>query len=155
MFGRSERPERPPFQDRTYRDRDYQPSPQRPQQEQRPYPDRNSRRAQDSNGPQGRSGRDYRPETSIRVDQRAESQMADAGVETNGLPAFITSPVRAPAESRELAPAADAPLRTSPTESDIAPTGFHPRHRRRRPAKPEPELAELRSEEAADDAAQG
>ena len=95
---RGPRPERP-FQDRTYRDREYQTYPEKSYQDQRPYQERNGRgRDQESRGGRGRGPRDYRNEASIRVDPRDEARMADAGIEGNGLPAFITAPVRVPAE---------------------------------------------------------
>ena len=48
--------------------------------------------------------RDYRNEGPIRVDPPAEPQMAEAGIEGNGLPAFITAPVRIPTEAYDAAP---------------------------------------------------
>ena len=105
---RAPRPERP-FQDRNYRDREYQASPEKPYQEQRPYQERNGRgRDQENRGNRGRGPRDYRNEGSILVDPRAEPQMAEAGIEGNGLPAFITAPVRVPAEAHDAAPPVEA-----------------------------------------------
>jgi hypothetical protein len=136
---RAPRPERP-FQDRNYRDREYQPSPEKPYQEQRSYQERNGRgRDQENRGNRGRGQRDYRNEGSIRVDPRAEPQMAEAGIEGNDLPAFITGPVRVPAEAHDAAPPVEAlsPLLAGPPEADDAADGFHPRPRRRRGGKAE------------------
>ena len=139
---RGHRPERP-FQDRAYRDRDYQASPERPYQEQRPYPDRNGRsRDQQGNGGHGRGPRDYRNEPPIRVDQRSETRMSEAGSEANALPAFITAPARAPAESQDPAQPLDAgPALRAGEPSGESANGFHPRPRRRRGPKPEAEVA--------------
>ncbi|HEX3497141.1 MAG TPA: DUF4167 domain-containing protein, partial [Methylocella sp.] len=79
-FTRPERVPRPerPFQDRNYRDRKYQAYPEKPYQE-RPYQERNGRgRDQESRGNRGRGPRDFRNEGPIRVDPRAEPQMAEA-----------------------------------------------------------------------------
>ena len=51
-----------------------------------------------------RGPRDYRNEGPIRVDPPAEPQMAEAGIEGSGLPAFITAPVRIPTEAHDAAP---------------------------------------------------
>ena len=136
---RGPRPERS-FQDRTYRDREYQTYPEKSYQDQRPYQERASRgRDQESRGGRGRGSRDYRNEASIRVDPRDEARMADAGIEGNGLPAFITAPVRVPAESHEpLAPIETlSPLLSGPAETEEAANGFPPRPRRRRRSKAE------------------
>lgn len=138
---RGPRPERP-FQDRNYRDREYQAYPEKPYQEQRPYQDRNGRgRDQENRGGRGRGPRDYRNEASIRVDQRDEPRMADVGIEGNGLPAFITAPVRVQAESHDSPP---PPIETlspllvaGPPDAVDAANGFHPRPRRRRRSKAE------------------
>ena len=95
---RGPRPERP-YQDRNYRDREYQAYPDKPYQEQRPYQDRNNRnRDQDNRGNRGRGPRDYRNDSSIRINPRDEPRMADTAIESNGLPAFITAPVRVQTE---------------------------------------------------------
>jgi hypothetical protein len=157
-YVRSERGPRPdrPFHDRGYRDREYQPSPERPYQEQRPYVDRNGRgRDPESNGGQGRGPREYRGETSIVVDQRPETQMAADGAETAALPAFITAPVRIPAEPHDAAASAEArpALRTGPSDADLATGGYRPR--RRRSPKLEPETAAVSGGEgSANDPAQ-
>jgi hypothetical protein len=147
-FARPERAPRPerPFQDRNYRDREYQASPEKPYQEQRPYQERNGRgRDQENRGNRGRGPRDYRNEGSIQVDPRADPQMTEAGIEGNGLPAFITAPVRVSAEAHDAAPPVEAvsPLLPGPPEADDAANGFHPRPRRRRGGKPETEVAGL------------
>ncbi|MGI8568348.1 MAG: DUF4167 domain-containing protein [Methylocella sp.] len=140
---RAPRPERP-FQDRNYRDRKYQTYPEKPYQEQRPYQERNGRgRDQESRGNRGRSPRDYRNEGSIRADPRAEPQMAEADIEGNGLPAFITAPVRVPPEAHDAAPPVEAlsPLLAGPPEANDAANGFHPRPSRRRGGKAETGVA--------------
>jgi Domain of unknown function (DUF4167) len=145
---RGHRPERP-FQERAYRDRDYQASPEKPYQEQRPYLDRNGRsRDQEGNSGHGRGPRDYRNEPSIRVDQRAETRTSEAGAEANTLPAFITAPVRVSAESHDPAPPLDAGpgLRAGQSGGDVATDGFHPRPRRRRGAKAEADVTGLRDD---------
>jgi Domain of unknown function (DUF4167) len=145
-FSRPERAPRPerPFQDRNYRDREYQANPEKPYQEQRPYQERNGRgRDQENRGNRGRGPRDYRNEGSILVDPRAEPQMAEAGIEGNGLPAFITAPVRVPAEAHDAAPPVEAlsPLLAGPPEADDAANDFHARPRRRRGGKAETGVA--------------
>jgi hypothetical protein len=141
---RAQRPERP-FQDRNYRDKEYQASPEKPYQEQRPYQERNGRgRDQENRGSRGRSPRDYRNDGSIPVDPRAEPQMAEARIAGNGLPAFITAPVRVPAEAHDTAPPVEAlsPLLAGPPpEADDAADGFHPRPSRRRGRKEETGVA--------------
>src|ERR1700730_4024662 len=134
---RAPRPERS-FQDRNYRDREYQASPAKPYQEQRPYQERNGRgRDQENRGNRGRGPRDYRNEGSIRVDPRAEPQTAEAAIEDSGLPAFTTSPVRVPADAHDAAPPVEAlsPLLAGPPEADDAASSFHSRPRRRRGGK--------------------
>jgi hypothetical protein len=138
---RGPRPERP-FQNRNYRDRESQGFPERPYQEPRPYQDRNSRgRDEDNRVSRGRGPRDYRNETSIRVDPlRDETRMADTGIEGNGLPAFITAPVRVPSESHDSAPPPIetlSPLLGGPSEVEDVANGFQPRPRRRRRGKVE------------------
>ncbi|MGH6843218.1 MAG: DUF4167 domain-containing protein [Methylocella sp.] len=140
---RAPRPERP-FQDRNSRDRKYQAYPEKPYQEQRPYQERNGRgRDQESRGNRGRSPRDFRNEGSIRVDPRAEPQIAEA-VEGNVLPAFITAPVRVPAETHDAAPPVEAlsPLLVGPADVDDAASAFHQRSSRRRGGKAETAVAE-------------
>ncbi len=130
---RAPRPERP-FQDAIYRDRDSPASAEKSYQQQRPYQERNGRgRDQENRGNRGRGPRDYRNEGSILVDPRAESQMAEAGIEDSGLPAFITAPVRVPADALDAAPPVEtlSPLFAGPPEVDDAASGFHPRPRRR------------------------
>ncbi len=136
---RSPRPERP-FQDRNYRDRKFQAHPEKPYQEHRPYQERNGRgRDQENRGNRGRGPRDYRSDGSMRVDPRAEHQMADVGIEGNGLPAFITAPARVPAEAHDAGEL--SPLLAGPPEADDAANGFHPRPPRRRGPKAETGLA--------------
>ena len=159
-LGRSERGPRPErsYQDRNYRDREYQSYPEKPYQDQRPYHERNGRaRDQDGRGNRGRAPRDYRNETSIRIDPREEPRMADAVIEGNGLPAFITAPVRVQAESHDPQPIEPlAPLLASTAEVEEGANGFHPRPRRRRRSKPEAGAEEARASEAgtANEAAQ-
>jgi len=142
--GRPERGPRPerPFQDRNYRDREYQHQPyqEKPFQEQRPFQDRNGRgRDQENRGNRGRGPRDYRNEGSIRVDPRDEPRMADPGIEGNGLPAFITAPVRVQAESHDTVPPIEtlSPLAGGPPDVEDVANGFQPRPRRRRRGKAE------------------
>ncbi len=98
---RTPRPERP-FQDKNFRERKYQAYADKPYQEQRPYHERNGRgRDQENRGSRGRGPRDYRNEGSIRVDPRAEPQMAEVGIEGSSFPASITAPVQPP---RPMAP---------------------------------------------------
>jgi Domain of unknown function (DUF4167) len=147
---RAPRPERP-FQERSYRDRKFQNYQEKPYQEQRPYQERNGRgRDQESRGNRGRSPRDFRNEGSIHVDPRAEPQMAEA-VEGNVLPAFITAPVRVPAEPHDAAPPVEAlsPLLAGPPQGNDA-DGFHPRPSRRRSGKAETGAAGPHGGEAAD-----
>ncbi|MGH6795310.1 MAG: DUF4167 domain-containing protein, partial [Methylocella sp.] len=147
---RAPRPERP-FQDRNYRDRKYQAYAEKTYQEQRPYQERNGRgRDEENRGNRGRGPRDYRNEGSIRADPRAEPQMAEA-VEGNVLPAFITAPVRVPAEPHDAAPPAEAlsPLLAGPPEPDDAASGFHPHPRRRRGGRAETGAAVPNGGEAA------
>jgi Domain of unknown function (DUF4167) len=148
---RAPRPERP-FQDRNYRDRKYQAQPEKPYQEQRPHQERNGRgRDQENRGNRGRGPRDYRNEGSIRVDPRAEPQMAEAGTEGNGLPAFITGPVRVPTEAHDAAPPLEAfsRLLASPPEADVAANRLPPSPPRRRGPKAETGLTDPRGGEEA------
>lgn len=143
---RTPRPERP-MQDRNYRDRKYQTYPEKPYHEQRPYQERNGHgRDPENRGNRGRGGpRDYRNEGPIRVDPPAEPQMAEAGIEGSGLPAFITAPVRIPTEAYDAAAAVPVealpPMLSSLPEAGDAANGFHPRPRRRRSGKPETGVA--------------
>jgi Domain of unknown function (DUF4167) len=148
---RAPRPERP-FQDRNYRDRKYQAQPEKPYQEQRPHQERNGRgRDQENRGNRGRGPRDYRNEGSIRVDPRAEPQMAEAGTEGNGLPAFITGPVRVPTEAHDAAPPLEAfsRLLAGPPEADVAANRLPPSPPRRRGPKAETGLTDPRGGEEA------
>ncbi len=83
-------------------------------------------------------------------DPRAEPQMAEA-VEGNVLPAFITAPVRVPAEAHDAAPPVEAlsPLLAGPPETNDAANGFHPRPSRRRGGKAETGAAGPHGGEAA------
>lgn len=140
---RGGRPDRP-FQDRNYRDREYQAYPDRP------YHDRNGRaRDQENRANRGRNPRDYRPESPFRADPREEAQIAHTGVESNGLPAFITAPVRVPAESHEANTPIDTltPLLGGAPEIEGGANGFHPRPRRRRRSKVEMGLEEAQNSE--------
>ena len=104
------------------------------------YQDRNGRgRDHENRGNRGRGPRDYRSESSIRVDPRDEPRMAEPAIESNGLPAFITAPVRVPAESHDIVPAIDtvSPLVSGAPEGEGVANGFHPRPRRRRRGKAE------------------
>jgi Domain of unknown function (DUF4167) len=136
---RGPRPDRP-FQDRNYRDREYQAYPDKPYQDQRSYQDRNGRgRDQENRANRGRNPRDYRNETSIRVDQREETRSAEPGIESNGLPAFITAPVRVQPESHDTAAPIETltPMLGGQPEAEGGANGFLPRPRRRRRSKAE------------------
>ncbi len=136
---RSPQPERP-FQDRNYRDRKFLAHPEKPYQEHRPYQERNGRgRDQENRGNRGRGPRDYRNDGPMRGDPRAEHQMAEVGIEGNGLPAFITAPARAPAEAHDTGEL--SPFLAGPPEAEVAANGFHPRPLRRRGPKAETGLA--------------
>jgi hypothetical protein len=139
-FSRPERGPRPerPYQERNYRDRENQTYPDKPYQEQRPYQERNGR-GPDNRGNRGRGPRDYRSEAPIRVDAREEPRIADANIEGNGLPGFITAPVRVPVEPHDSSPPVEtlSPLLVTPPEVEDAANGFHPRPRRRRRTKAE------------------
>jgi hypothetical protein len=137
---RSERP----FQERSFRERDSQPSPEKPYQEQRSYPDRAGRSCdQETRGGQSRSARDYRSEVSLRAEPRGENPFSPSDIGGSGLPAFITAPVRIAAEARDPASPAEAgpPLRPEPADISAAATGYAPHPRRRRAVKAEPEVA--------------
>jgi hypothetical protein len=148
------RPERPA--DRSYRERDLQPFPDKPYQEQRASQERTGRgRDQENRGGHRRGPRDYRGESAFRADPRAEIQFAESEIESNGLPAFITAPVRVAAEASDLA----APTEVRPpdsTEIDVSASGYSPRPRRRRAVKVESEVAGFGSsaDENANDAAE-
>jgi len=146
ILARPERPARPEraYQDRNYRDREYHQT-----QGEKPYQDRNGRgRDQDGRSNRGRAPR-YRDEPPIRIDPKGEAQMEDAVIEGNGLPAFITSPVRVPTESHESSQPIEAlsPL-LSDSEATESANGFHPRPRRRRRNKVEMGADEARDTEA-------
>lgn len=139
---RGPRPERT-FQDRSFRDNQNQ---EKPYQE-RPYQDRNGR-PRDSDGRShrpSRGPRDFSNETTIRVDQRGEAQPAEPEAVSNGLPAFITAPVRVPAEVHDAGPQTEplTSLLADPAEAEHAGNGFHPRPRRRRRGKAEMATARL------------
>ncbi|HET6378244.1 MAG TPA: DUF4167 domain-containing protein [Methylocella sp.] len=144
---RPERSARPP-QDRGYKERDHQSPLEKPYPEMRMFQERNGH-SRDQEARQPRAGRDYRNESGIRPGQRTEMQLADEGVSDSGLPAFITAPARIPSEAREPALASEthSSLHTSSPDADGGANGFHPRPRRRRSAKVDPEVAALRSEE--------
>jgi Domain of unknown function (DUF4167) len=149
-FVRTERPPRPerPFQDRGYRERDAQPFPDKPYQEQRAFQERTGRgRDQENRGGHRRGPRDYRGEPAFRADPRAEIQFAEPEIESNGLPAFITAPVRVAAEASDLAAPTEPrpPLRTDPPDIDVSASTYPPRPRRRRAVKVESEVAGLGS----------
>jgi hypothetical protein len=132
------RPERP-----NHRERDFQPSTEKPYQEQRGFQERSGggREAENRSNPRG--PREYRGEHPSRVDPRAEMQFAESAVENNGLPAFITSPLRVAAETNDAADSAEArPLRAEPPDVNET-AGGYPRPRRRRVGKAEPEAAGL------------
>ncbi len=134
-----QRPERP-FQDKGYQDRSYS---------DRSYSDRSgqdrsgqdrggSGRDQDNRGQrQGRGSRDYRNDGPPRGDQRAPVEDA----ERKGLPAFITAPVRIPAEP--LGTGTESPVETLATalvdqpEAEHDVNSYHLRPRRRRRSKAE------------------
>lgn len=144
---RPERSSRPP-QDRGYKERDYQPLPEKPYPEMRMFQERNGH-SRDQEARQPRGGRDYRNDGGIRADQRPEMQLADGGISDSSLPAFITAPARIPSEARETALAGEthSSLRSSPPDADSGANGFHPRPRRRRSTKADSEVPALRSEE--------
>jgi hypothetical protein len=132
-----------PFQERSFRERDSQPSLEKPYQEQRSYPDRSSRgRDQENRVGQSRTSRDYRGDVSLRTDPRGDIQFtpSDGG---SGLPAFITAPVRVATEARDPATPAEAgpPLRPETADINVAAGGYASHPRRRRGVKAEPEVA--------------
>ncbi len=136
------RPERPNF-----RDRDFVPSPEKPYQEHRAFHERSGGggREPENRGNPGRGPRDYRAERPFRADPRGDMQLAEPAVENNGLPAFITSPLRATAEPNDAAVSPDArpPLQSEPLDVNGTPGGYPNRPRRRRAGKVEPEAAGL------------
>jgi Domain of unknown function (DUF4167) len=147
-FARPERIARPerPFQERSFRERDSQPSPERPNQNQRAYPDRGSRgRDHDNRGGQSRGPRDYRTEVAgLRADGRGEAPFAPSDNAGSGLPAFITAPVRIAAETRDTPASAEAgrqPLCPESADNNVAEGGYPPHPKRRRAVKAEPEVA--------------
>ncbi len=151
---RTPRPERR-FQDRNHRERDFQPSQDKPYQEQRAYQERSGGRDQENRGGHGRASRDYRGEPPFRADPRAELQFPEPAIESNGLPAFITAPVRAVTEANDPAASTDPrpPLRADPPDMNLAASGYPSRPRRRRAIKDESEVAGLGS--SADETASG
>jgi Domain of unknown function (DUF4167) len=147
-FMRPERAPRPdrPFQDRNQRD--FQPSPERPYQEQRAFQERSGGgRDQENRGGHGRASREYRGEPSFRADPRAELQFPESAIESNGLPAFITAPVRVGTEANDSAASTEArpPLRADPPDVNLTASGYPPRPRRRRAGKVESEVVGLGS----------
>jgi hypothetical protein len=147
------RPERTPrhertFQDRNFRERDFQPPPEKPHQEQRAYQERSGgSRDQENRGSHARGLRDYRGEPPFRADPRGEMQFAESAIESNGLPAFITAPVRVATEVDGTAASTEAspPVRTDSPDINVAASGYPPRLRRRRAGKAEPQVVGLGS----------
>ncbi len=157
-----ERPERGPrpdrgFQDRAYQDRPYQQDrngqdrsgPERYAQDRAgqdrfaPAREQGQRdqgaRDQDNRGARnGRGPRDFRADAPR--DQRVEPRPAEDSA-PKGLPAFITAPVRTPAEAIADPLEAEAAVATfggiNESEADREPNGFHLRPRRRRRSKAE------------------
>lgn len=132
-FERSERSERPPRQDRPYQEKGYQ---ERSHPD-RPYAERNgSGRDQESRGQRGgRSPRDYRGDGAPRGESRAPVEE----VERNGLPAFITAPVRPQSDALAVESSVETfpPVLVDQPESEREVNGFHLRPRRRRRSKAE------------------
>ncbi|WP_051335371.1 DUF4167 domain-containing protein [Methylocapsa acidiphila] len=132
-YERAPRQERS-FQDKSYPEKTYQ---ERPYSE-RPYGERNgSGRDSDSRGQgqRGRPPREYRNDAA----PRGESRVPSEELERNGLPAFITAPVRPQPEALGAEPpneAFPAALVDQP-EADRDVGGFHLRPRRRRRSKAE------------------
>jgi hypothetical protein len=149
---RGPRPERP-FQDKPYAERNY------PERD-RSYPDRNGpdrgqSRDQDNRGPRPRPPRDFRNEGQSR-NERAEPRAPADEIERNGLPAFITAPVRIESEPAAVAPAVPERLGAGiddQPEVEREAGGFHLRPRRRRRTKGEMAIDEAagREELIADD----
>ena len=140
-FERSPRQDRP-FQDKSYQERSYA---------DRPYGERNSAgRDQEGRGQRAARGpRDYRGESAPRSELHAPAPVEE--IERNGLPAFITAPVRPQSEalggefSVETFPAA---LGNQP-ELEREVNGFHLRPRRRRRSKAEMAMDQAQSGEGA------
>lgn len=155
-----ERQDRGPRQDRPFQEKPYQQD--KPYQERsyqdRPYSDRNGN--QDRNAQQDRTGserngqgrdqdhrnqrsgrapRDFRNDAAPRNESRAPAPVIEE-VEPNGLPAFITAPVRAPSDSIESEAPVEAFASISNERSEVVDreaNGFHLRPRRRRRSKAE------------------
>ncbi|SFK34210.1 DUF4167 domain-containing protein [Methylocapsa palsarum] len=155
-----ERPDRGPRQDRPFHDKPYpdKPYPERNYPERdRPYQDRNGpdrapqNRDQDNRGQRARGPRDFRNEGQSR-NERAESRAPAEEIERNGLPAFITAPVRiepepaaAPVAPERLGVAGD----DQPDVERADGGGFHLRPRRRRRSKSEMAIDEAAGREEA------
>jgi Domain of unknown function (DUF4167) len=151
-FTRPPRPERP-FHDRAHREREFQSSPEKPYQEQRAYQERSGGRDQENRGGHGRASREYRSDSPFRPDPRGELQFPEPAIESTGLPAFITAPVRVAAEANDPAASTEArpPLRSDPPDINLTASGYPPRPRRRRAARAESEVVGVGG--AADEAA--
>lgn len=130
-----ERPERAPRQERPFQEKSYQ---------ERSYPDRpyaersGAGRDQEGRGQGqrgGRGSRDYRGDSAPRSESRAPVEE----IERNGLPAFITAPVRPQSDAL----GAETSVETFPAtlvdqpDSEREVNGFHLRPRRRRRSKAE------------------
>ena len=134
-----------PFQNRNFRDREASNFSERSYGEHRPYSERNGRGREDEGRGRGRGTRDYRGEAPIRVEPGQETRISDGSFESNGLPAFLTAPVRVQPEAQETEPAIETlPPLLSPSQngSDTA-NGFRPRRRRRSKAELGLEEAQL------------
>lgn len=159
---RGPRPDRP-FQDKPYAERTY------PERD-RAYPDRNgsdrggpdrassdrasSGRDQDNRSQRPRGPRDFRNESQNRS-ERGESRAPADEIERNGLPAFITAPVRIESEpaGSPVAPERLGSAVDDQPDVERDPGGFHLRPRRRRRSKGEMAIDEAagREELIADD----
>ena len=128
-----------------YRERDFQPSAEKPYQEQKAFQERSGGGREAENRGAHRGSRDYRGEHPFRADPRGDMQFSEPAVENNALPAFITSPLRAGGEGNDAAapPEGRPPLRTEPSDVNLTAGGYPSRHRRRRAGKAEPEAAAL------------
>jgi hypothetical protein len=144
---RGPRQERP-FQDKPYAERSY------PERD-RPYQDRNGpdrgpqTRDQDNRGQRARGPRDFRNEGQNR-NERAESRAPAEDVERNGLPAFITAPVRIDSEPALLPGVPERLASAVDDQPDVERDagGFHLRPRRRRRSKGEMAIDEAAGREA-------
>jgi hypothetical protein len=143
---RGPRPER--SQERSFQDKPYQ---------DRPYHERNGRdsegRGHEGRGPRGGRGqRDYRNEGQPRLDRnepRAEARAPVEEVEAQGLPAFITGPVRIQPDLADSGVEALTPEIAEQPEATGEPNGFHLRPRRRRRTKAEMAMEQGSRSEAA------